>query len=256
MAADDVRSVEVFDASGTRVGMLLGQPVDLEQGHVAHGKLELAEAVGNDLDAFVEERILSRFAGSFVFLLHYRATERVYLDAGGTMSAVYDPDGRRLASSTPLLLEPDEYRRRFDVELHRHLKIDRDGWFPAGLTAHAGIHRLQCNHYLDLATWRQHRHWPRAQVPIVADPEAASRKAAEATRQAIGALHASGRLAFALTGGNESRLMLAACRDIAPDLEFVTIANPSQALDLDLVEQLVTRFGLKHRFIPRIVATS
>ena len=49
------------------------------------------------------------------------------------MSAVYDPEARRVAATTPLLLEPDEYRRRFDVELHRYLKVPTaTAGFPPG----------------------------------------------------------------------------------------------------------------------------
>lgn len=255
VVANDVPTLEVFDAGGLLVGTLLGHPVDLLAGRVARDRLDLDVKLRDDVDGFVEHQLLARFAGSFLLVLHAAGAERVYLDAGGTMSAVYDPEARKLASSTPLLLTPEEYRRRFDAELHAFLKIDRDGWFPAGLTAHDGIRRLVCNHYLDGRTWRERRHWPRAQLPVAADPEATSRAAAAATRRAIGALKASGPLAFALTGGNESRLMLAACRDIAAELDFVTIANPTQVLDRALAAELAARFGLHHRFLPSVMAT-
>ena len=253
--SEGLPGLEVTDATGTRVGALLGHPVDLFRGSVPRGKLCLEAALGSDVDAFVEEQIHRRLGGSFIFVLDHGGCRRVYLDAGGSMSAVYDPEARRVAATTPLLLAADEYLRRFDGELHGYLKVSRDGWFPAGLTAHKGIHRVQCNHYLDLADWQQQRHWPRAQIAVTDDPEAASRTVAEASRRVIDGLRAAGTVTIALTGGNESRLLLAVCRDIVENLDFVTIANREQHLDLTLVEQLVERARLPHRFIPGLVAT-
>lgn len=254
-AFEGMPAFAVADASGATIGAFLGHPVDLAEGRVLAGPLALDAALGADVDGFIEERIYRRLSGSFLFVLDHGGHRRVYLDASGTTSAVYDPQAGRVAATTPLLLDPKEYRARFDTELHDFLRVPRDGWFPGGLTAHLGIHRIQCNHYLDLDTWQQHRHWPRGPIPQARNPEDACRVVAEATLDTIKALRASGTVALALTGGNESRLMLALCRDVVKDMDFVTIANREQRVDMALVRQLVDRFDLPHRFLPGLVAT-
>ena len=247
--------LEVTDASGSRVGSLLGHPVDLTSGKVPSASVRLPETLGSDLDAFIEEHIYGRLGGSFIFVLDHAGRRRVYLDAGGTMAAVFDPETGRVAGSAGNLLNTRDYDRRFDRELHGFLRVERDGWFPAGMTAHTGIRRILVNHYLDLGTCQLHRHWPLAQIPTSDDPPAACRRIAATARRTIDALRADGSVAIALTGGNESRILLAICRDIATDLDFVTIASRQQHLDCTLVSQLVSRFGLRHRFLPAVHAT-
>lgn len=249
-------SIAVHDAAGARIGLMLGHPIDLVRGVVPSGRYDVPAVIGNDIDAFVEEQIHANLSGSYLFILSHGNHRRVYLDAGGSMSAVYDPEAGRVAASTRLLLDDEAYRGRFDSELHAFLEVSREGWFPAGLTAHRGIGRLQANHYLDLDSWEQRRHWPRGPVPEVSDPVDSSRRAGMAVRGTIDALRSSGRVAMALTGGNESRLLLAVCRDIAQELDFVMVDNPNQDVDHVLAEQLAGRFGLKHRFLPSVDASA
>ena len=71
---------------------------------------------------------------SYVFILDNTEHRRIYLDAGGSLSAVFDPDSLLCASTTGLLLPADEYSRRFNRELYDHLRVSDDGKPTPGRT--------------------------------------------------------------------------------------------------------------------------
>ena len=237
------------DGDGRVIGAILGYPVDLRSGRLIRDDLTLNVVVQDnmDVDRLVEEHVYS-FSGSFLFVLDLPGVRRLYLDACGSRTAVFDPQARLAGATGPLLLGP-EAADRMDRELYGALDVVHDGWFPAGLTAHRGVERLLVNHYLDLDRWTQHRHWPSAPIPQ-ADLEAACGRVLEATRRTVKALHASEELAVSLTAGNETRFILAACRGMAPELNFVTADVPDAALDVHQARELARRFGLHHSVLP------
>ncbi|RMF41745.1 MAG: hypothetical protein D6754_00330 [Alphaproteobacteria bacterium] len=202
-----------------------------------------------DPDGFVETGVYA-LGGSFLFLLDIPGARRLYLDADGSLSAVFEPATGRAASTAGVLLSAQAYAARFRRKLYAHLNVLRDGWFPAGLTAHEGVTRLLVNHCLDFDRMTQARHWPKAQIPITGDPQAACARIMASTRATIDALRRTGPARMTLTAGNETRMLLAACRDIATELEFVTVSGPSTRLDCDRARELAARFGLKLRLLP------
>lgn len=282
----DLCVTRVVDARGILVGALIGRPLDMDACSMVAGTLVLsrelpasvidadARSVGaraptalddvvtfaprittpDALDTLVEEEIF-RLGGLFLFVLDCCAQRRIYLDACGSLPLVYDPAGEVAASSAGALLDRESYASRFDYALFDRLGIAGSGWAPSGLTAHRGVRRLLVNHYLDLNCWSQVRHWPVAPVVESSDPGEAIRAVTHAARAGIDALRATGPIALALTAGSETRLLLAACRDIAADLEFVTIDAADIKLDVTRAADLAARFGLRHTRLPAIEAT-
>ncbi len=250
-----LRTAEVVDASGKSIGLLVGDALDLEASVIIAERLTCRipfEAL--NADRFVEQEIY-RLGGSFLFILDVAGCRRVYLDADGTLSCVFDPALKRVGATAAAILSAEEYRSRFDLGLYRGLAIASDGWFPAGLTAHRGVERLLVNHYLDLDTWRQVRHWPCGDIPPANDPNAQCRLIAASTKAAIATLAtADDPLACSLTAGNETRLLLAASKDLRDRITFVTIDAPETALDVHRARDLAQRFALKHSLLPLVVA--
>lgn len=250
----DVRNV--MDESGRQLGWMLGDVVDYRRESMLTGDVALPvrdAAVGPD-DEEIEKHIYS-YGGRFCFILALPSMRRIYLDADGALSVVYDPSMRRAASTAGLLLDDDEYARRFDRELYEHLRVHDDGWFPAGLTSHQGVSRLFCNHYLDLDDWRTVRHWPTGDIEVTTDPLENVVRIAEITRKSIVAMMNSGATTVALTAGNETRFLLASVRDIAREINFVTVNTPSTRLDVVRAQDLARKFDLKHRLLPLVRAT-
>lgn len=249
-----LRVIPVSDAAGMPLGHLLGTPVDWRAGRAVTGPLVLPAVPEGDLDAFVETHVHG-LGGSFLFVLDRDGVRRLYLDACGTLSAVWDPERGAAAATAPLLLAPEEAAARFERDLHAALRVERDGWFPAGLTAHRGIRRLLPNHYLDLATWTAHRHWPRGPVPRAGDPQAACGRILASARGTIAGLAGAGSVFVALTAGNEARMLLAAARALTDEVEFVTVRAEGAALDVAVAGTLARRFGLQHRILPLVTGS-
>lgn len=249
-----VRRVTAKD--GALVGCFLGFLVDYRRGRMAPDEIRLDRAAPEaaEVDRFVEEAVYG-YSGSFLFVLDLPGARRVYLDADGSMSAVFDPARKVCAATTGLLLERDAYAARFRAELHAFLRVRDDGWFPAGLTAHEGVSRLMCNHYLDLDEGRTHRHWPTGQIEITEDPDEAVRRINASIVDTIRGLHAGGKLTTTLTAGNETRMILAACREIKDQLNFYTVNSVETRLDAVRAQELAKRFGLNHRLLPIRYAT-
>ncbi|TKT80444.1 hypothetical protein XW59_008495 [Aquamicrobium sp. LC103] len=205
---------------------------------------------GAGIDEAVETGIY-RLSGSFLFVLDGWGTRRIYLDANGSKSLVYDPEARTAAATAALAIsDPREYESRFRRDLYDALLVAQDGWFPAGLTAHRGLERLTCNHYLDLDRWTQARHWPRGPVEPAPDEAAVLRLIADEVERAIEALAGDGEVHVALTAGHETRLLAACCRDRLNDVRFITVNAPGSGLDTTRARELSRRFGLAHAFLP------
>jgi hypothetical protein len=248
----DLPVARVRDADGRLIGAFLGYPLDYRRGCM------LGEAVNLDrrhpgpegLDAFIEDSIY-RYAGSYVFILDDTQHRRIYLDAGGSLSAVFDPDRLLCASTTGLLLHADEYARRFNKGLHDDLRVSDDGWFLAGLTAHHGISRLLGNHYLDLQSGVQRRHWPLAPLPAAADPDEACATINAVVARTMKTLQTAGPVATTLTAGSETRLVLGACKAFKDSLRLFTLAGVHEArLDALRAKELARAFELRHSQLP------
>ena len=246
---DPLSAISVQDADGRVIGSFLGTPIDGQAGAVVHETVTLPETLGTDLDGFIERNIYA-FTGSFLFVLDLPEAKRLYLDACGALSAVYEPETGRAAAISSQLVNPADLEARFDRDLYDTLRVDRDGWFPAGLTAHHGISRLLPNHYLDLETGTAMRHWPRADIPRATDPERACARILSSTRNTLAALAKSAPLSVALTAGNETRMLLAASRGMVGDFSFVTVSADGAELDQVRAEELAKKFDLPHRLIP------
>ena len=157
--------VEVYDNAGQPLGLFIGTLIDTDREVIIDDRVILDAEITSvgDIDQFVEEQVY-RFAGTFLFILNMLGQRRIYLDANGSRSVVYDPLEGVAAATTSLLLAPKDYKERFLEDLYYACGVDGDGWFTAGLTAHRGIRRLLCNHYLDLDSWKPVRHWPCEQL--------------------------------------------------------------------------------------------
>ena len=252
----DVPVIAVLDLTQKAIGYLLGTVIDPDNKTMPRCRLQLDVVLTPDnLDQIVETQIY-RLAGSFLFVLDVFGHRRIYLDADGAKSCVYDPVTKRAASTVMALLDEDEYWARLDHELYQALEVGQAGWFSAGLTAHTGIKRLICNHYLDLETWGTVRHWPVAAIDPSSDPAASFDAIMGRTSATIETLANAGNVNIALTAGTDSRFILASSRDLVDRITVVTVAAPAAKLDVACASELARRLGLRHKILPYREASS
>lgn len=216
-------------------GWLLGEAVPLEGGQA----LPPADGV---------ERWQRDMAGRYAVVLT-GMEPRLYLDAGGTLAAVYSEEAQLVASTTSAGAAALGEQPSVKESRERYRRGRSNSFWPAGLTSDARFARLLPNHRLDLRSWRAVRCWPSAAPAAVADP--ATFVAERLGRAIERAAQRHGAAYLPLTGGKDSRALVAAAlaRGLEKRITFVSFAseNPYTVADLKVARRIVTRFGLEHR---------
>jgi len=173
--------------------------------------------------------------------------EELYLDPSGSQPAVYAPELGIVASSPGLIDAEDdaELVDAFDV-------VNRDGWYPFGLTPKRGVNRLLPNHRLDLTTFEASRHHE-ALAPGSVPVEKAAAVALEAI-DAAGSAFADTGLFVGLTSGQDSRMLLAGLRSHLDKTQFWTARSVARTnpLDVQMARALAKRFGFDHVVAERV----
>lgn len=248
----DLRVHVLRDARGAVLGDVYGMILqDLPgAGFCVTGDVITIEAEIADPEAF-EDKALRRLAGSFAVVTHTTLPRRFYPDAGTTVPLVYCPDLRRAGPSASVILDDIEYGERFLAARHERLVLRRasaDRWIPGGLTAHEGVSRLMANHYLDLESWEAVRFWPRRGFALGGNRHDAAAIVAGRMRDIVCATAAAWPNAgLTLTAGFDSRLVLAAARPVAEQLDIFTLSGGDDGVDQVLSGEICRHLGLKHR---------
>jgi hypothetical protein len=231
---------------GVQVGLLVGW--------VTHGGALVPDDRPIELGA-ADAMALRRLSGRFAFLWRGEAGLEFHLDTAGLLPAVYDP-AARLVAATPALLSTERPLLRdpavwsiFDFPTNR-------GFFPFGLTAWQGVSRLLPNHVLGLDDFGARRIWPVPGAPLtdtVTDPAAAVARAALQVRDNVEAILNAGVPALYLSGGCDSRMVLAAARRHRERLVAQTIAGPD-AVDSFIAARVAAAAGVPHELLQPVPA--
>ncbi|QCO58113.1 hypothetical protein EOK75_20350 (plasmid) [Pseudorhodobacter turbinis] len=252
---DGLQVTHLTDLNGTAVGVLLGFPIDLKARRLINRDWQSPFQLGSDPDAFVSEtmRILG---GRFLWIFRTQSVARIYPDCSAQVPCVFDPAAKQVGSTAYALLETDEYDARFDAALFDELGVDGEGWFPAGLTAHHGLHRLLPNHYLDLDTWAVQRFWSGPET-TAEDPARVVEEIIEIVQAQIEALvNGPKRVAMALTAGTNTRTLIACARDYIAKIDCMTIIGGDRhEMDSIVASRIAKDMGLNHIKLDRTNAT-
>ncbi len=254
MAVHETLAVtELHFGDGRLAGAVLGLAVDMHLGRTVHGTLTLP-IEPNAGRAEIADAAHDRLAGSYLLVIADTQGCSVFPDASASMGAVFD---RRtgLAGSSAELVLGDAYDARLRPDLIAAFGASRDGWFTAGLTAHDDLERLLPNHHLELPQGMIARSRMRPMPGYVRDPRRVIAAIAEEIAVVSAAVAAEHQTAQTLTGGHETRAMLAANRQLAPHLEFVTVAVPGAERDVALARRLASLAGLSHGVLRGVCAS-
>lgn len=242
--------IRLVGADHRSLGWILGYPISEEGKLLADRDLlrvpAQALASSEGLEAFIYS-----FGGRFAVVVLDVREPRFYLDACGSLSAVYCAH-QRMVASTPNLIPYDE-RSRDRVELNKAIGIPRtDAMYPLGLTPRYGVERILPNHYLDLSDFRTVRHWPLRPMGEVASVEDAVAGIATLVKRNIAAVVAATPTYLLLTAGWDSRMLLACARGVADRLELFTaeIGDERAAIDCDTARRIARHLGMKHFVLP------
>ena len=121
--------------------------------------------------------------------------------------------------------------------------------WPGVATAFREIHHLLPNHYLDSNTGKKHRFWPNQQLQKMSFEEGIN-KATDILKGLMQAAHHRFELVIGMTAGIDSRVVLAASRDIIEDMEGITVRQgrmPEDHQDLRIASSLLGRLAIPHK---------
>ncbi|MGH1427537.1 MAG: hypothetical protein ACRBEE_06320 [Arenicella sp.] len=246
--------VLVKDREGNTIGVFIGSIIDVENEEVISSDVIFKGYDSRqDLENVIEEFAYS-YGGSWVFIFRIEESVRIYLDSDGTIPVVFEQLSNIAASTTSLILNDRQYVDRFDEKLFLSLDVVGQGWFPSGETAHKDLERLICNHYLDLNSMTVHRHWPTKEFKWTSNINDTANSIAKIAKSSARALLKQGKVAMALTGGNETRFLMSAYKDIRHEFDFVTLSGPTTKRDVYLASKILNLTQVNHQFLPLISA--
>lgn len=208
----DLPVCSMRDPSGVIVGLVLGWAFDLE-GRPCRG----GEISAPDLEAW-----LYGFGGRYIALLKVGDDWRLYLDPLGTLATVYREDdseaGQFMIASTTSLAYVAEHRRH-------PVAPAPYGYYPAGMTAVGDMKRLLPNHYYSLERRAVVRHHYEKGIDRKVPSKELLEHAMFSVRSVIlGAIGSTGHAYLTLTGGRDSRMMLAAAESDLTHLDLVSFS--------------------------------
>ncbi len=239
-------------SDGTAAGIVLGYAI-APDGKMLEGshKLGIPARVVGKMDA--AEKIVSQLAGRYVALLSIGDEARVYPDPACSLGPVYHAKGRRLGASTTLVIDR---KLKDNPEVPAAEVTGGSAAYRFGHTADAEVRRARSNHYIDLADFTQHRHWPLPDTELELGEASIADMADEiAAKLALNMSALSGRYSTALpiSGGTDSRILLAASADILGQINhfFVYHTNWSTSIDCLLARQIAEALALPLQVISR-----
>jgi hypothetical protein len=120
--------------------------------------------------------------------------------------------------------------------------------WPADTSPYREIRHLLPNHRLDLYTGECSRYWPDGPIGTLS-LEDGVRISAHLLKGLLSAAAARFSLAHAMSAGWDSRLLLAASKDICRDVYYFTYSRRVPSADLSVTPRLLSGLGLKHHVL-------
>lgn len=235
------------------IALFIGWPIHPELGLMSK-TVELTDSRQDVKSTEGFESFIDRLSGRFVSIYSGRGGSRFYLDASGSLSAVYSPF-HKIVASTPSLI-PISPETKIDKVITDAFGIPYDNaWYPFGITNRIGIHRLLPNHFLDLQTWNPVRHWPKKPLGEIIDIDSAVEEIVSIIKQVISeSIAASGVGLLGLTAGMDSRMLLACAREEISNIRVFTAecdwSGYFGRVDIDTARHITKKIGIDHTILP------
>lgn len=224
-------NVERF-AQGSVEVLLLGYIIDPYNPGYTNGEIirEILANYNPDNPDTIFTTIAS-YSGRWILIVDDGSNMRIIHDAAGLRQIVYTDTtlSQKLwcASQVDLIaetigLKPDEDAYQF---IKFFEKISPEYWWPGNSTLYREIKRLLPNHYLDLNTEKCVRFWPDKNFSPIS-LEDGIKKLIRLFKGSIQAASNRFEIALGTSAGLDSRLLLAACKDVKEKVTFYTEKKP------------------------------
>ena len=196
--------------------------------------------------------------GRYVVIAKTGDELRMFSDAAGMRQIFYckDAAGNLWCASQPHILAqclqiPVDETIRSDLA-KTALFASQKYWYPGSVTLFKGISHLMPNHYLHLQKKEQARYWPSQSLPTVPFEECVAKSGELLSGIIDSASYRFSNLAFAISSGLDSRVLLAASRRNSGKIRYFThVRNGEEKIDtsLSIPSMLCNTLGLSHLYV-------
>jgi len=198
---------------------------------------------------------LDSIAGRFVLFVFCDLGQYVVTDATGLRQVFYHrtPQGALWLAAQPGLLQ-QQFNFQYSAEAQSFLQSpaivnSHEPWWPGTSTPFAEVSHLLPNHVLDLCNGEVRRFWP-VKPLVPQEYHKGAEKSAALLKGIMCAANQRFDLAMALTGGYDSRIVFAACREFVTDLHLFSMIYhklTTQSSDIRVAAQLAEIAQMPHQ---------
>lgn len=198
---------------------------------------------------------LDNLAGRYVVFANFGTGWDVYPDAFGSKMRLFSPEAPGMvASHSSLLANASGAQLDFDMfafmssEAYRKRDVKN---LPGLATEYENVFVAPANHALDLTQMHLHRFWPRENIRHTNEALAESIFIQYLDNYSDYVAQRFDKDIFGLTGGMDSRTMLAPLLAKGVNIEAFTLlrGNQSNREDLDTAKELAKKFGFAHTIV-------
>lgn len=217
--------------------------------HPSHTNQDIADSLVRSATSFMAfEHATAELSGRWILFVSIRGQARLYPDAGGTKSVFYtvsDLQSERWIGSQPRLIS-EAVTPTIDTEtLETFCSGNVKNSWPGDITPYKNIRQLLPNHYVDLGSGEVRRFWPYGPLPHY-DTDTAAQKIGETLSAILTSVVARRHVAMPLTGGYDSRVLLACSGERKKHIEFFAVTDPgTPSHDTSIPKRLMSSLGLK-----------
>jgi len=251
-------AIPVTDSLGRSIAMVYGVVLAnwVGPGLAAGPNGIVADFPVHDEAVFVR-RILHGLHGMFLAVTEGHLGRFLHPDFGGSIPIVWCHETGIIGSSADQVLDEGSYQKRFlQGRYQRMILAEGHGWITGTLTAHEGVSRLLPGHALDFDRLAAHRVWPHAgELVMDMSLEDAAQTASLAIRGHVEAAAQEHHTAITMTAGFDSRILIAAAREVKDRIGFVTFGQLHEGLDQNMSATMSKALGLQHHLLPIVDAS-
>lgn len=197
------------------------------------------------------EAALAGLGGRWALIASINGESRIYHDATGQKSVFFhtSESNEKYICSQPSLLDALQITPKNRELVQEFEKFPNPGSWPINIVPYQGVTQLLPNYYLNMQDLSITRYWPVENFEPLSVTIAAQKMASLLKSLTQAATHRRACM-LNLTGGYDSRLILASAENMWPKCEFFTVKRTdSPSHDISIPKKLRHKFKLDHLFL-------
>ncbi|MDP5220757.1 hypothetical protein Q5Y75_26570 [Ruegeria sp. 2205SS24-7] len=231
------------DNAGVEIGYCLGVAVDAAGARLRDRVLSDVTVGTDEFWPRIEEFVIG-LAGRYLLLLRDGREDRIYGDVSSSYPCVFDPQSGQVGTTLLMALPRDIVESE---AVDYQMAVAGTHRMPFGHTRDRFARRLAANHYLRLSDMSEHRFWPRpGEVGDTDDTDAEIAAIRTRLAQIMAGIVTSDRAALPLSGGNDSRNLLACAKPVRHQIAryFTQTHNRNSRVDFRSAQGLAQMFDI------------